>query len=131
MNKLNLTARLLSGLVALVAIGSGFGMMFNPDGLLEGLALTPEGVVGYSSLRGLIGGSQLAFGVVFAIAAIRARADAILVGAIYFGAVVLGRVMGLTIDGVDPFAIRATVFAGVLMLVSFTAFVLFKKAARV
>ena len=80
MDKVNATGRVLAAVAALVALASGAGLMFNPHGLLGGLALSPEGVVGLSSLRGLIGGSQLAIGFICGIAAWRGRADAILSG---------------------------------------------------
>ena len=115
-NKLSL-GRSLAGIAALAALGSGLAMMLNPHGLLSGLALTPEGSVGYSSLRGLIGGSQVAVGLVCIFAALRARADAVLVGALYFGAVLCGRLLGLAVDGADPFAVRASVFAGFFLLI--------------
>ena len=127
MNKLHILGRVLAGFVALFVLVSGLGMMFNPTGLLGGLALTPDGVVGYSSLRGLIGGSQVAFGIVFAYAAWRGRAEAIFLGVLYFGAVVVGRIIGLGVDGVEPFSIRATVFASVFLFISLGSFTLLRR----
>ena len=128
MGKVNIAGRVLAGLAALVSLGSGLGMMFSPDSLLDGLSVVPDGVVGYSSLRGLIGGSQVAFGIVFAIAAFRGRADYIVFGVFYFSAVLLGRVTGLALDGVDPFAIRASVFASVFLLICLGSFLLLKQS---
>ena len=129
MNKLHIFGRILAAIVALVALGSGIGMMFNPDGLLGGLSVTPDGTVGYSSLRALIGGSQIAMGVIATVAVFRGRADAILVVAVYFTAVLLGRLVGLALDGVDPFSVRASAFAAVFMLLSFSAYGLLSRPA--
>jgi hypothetical protein len=80
------------------------------EDLKEELALTPNGVAGLSNLRSLLGRAQVAFAILLAIAALKARTDILLTVGFYHATVFIGRVVSSALDGNDPFSIKATAF---------------------
>ena len=125
---MKIAARILAGVACLAVLWSGVVIMVNPTALLPGLALTPDGIAGLSNLRGLLGGAQVTFGILLAIGALKVRKEPVFVAAMYFGAVVIGRLLGLALDGYDEFSVRATVFAVVLFGICLSSFYLLRRS---
>ncbi|MEM7029845.1 MAG: DUF4345 family protein [Chloroflexota bacterium] len=125
---MKIAARILAGLVALAMLGNGLAYMFVPDVQLSSTMITPDNIVGLANVRANIGGPMAAFGVLLALAAIRARKEPILPFMIFAAFAIIARITGLVVDGFDPFAVRLIVFIGVLLALTATSYTLFRKS---
>ncbi len=99
-------ARLLILLAALFFLGTGIGIMFVPASMAEGLSISPEGILGLSNMRGLFGGAIVAIGISVLIAAVKAEIIHARPGVLFVIAVVIGRILGLVVDGYDATALK-------------------------
>ena len=112
-------AKVLPGLIALFFLLPGFLFTFNPDAGLGRLGVTPDTIAGYASIRSFIGGTFLGLAVLLIHGIMQNAAKPIRMVAIMLAMAVLGRLVGLGLDGIDstvigPFVIEI-VLVGVLL----------------
>lgn len=101
--------------LALPLLFAGAGIMFNPEAFLVRLAVSPEGVVGLSTVRSVAGGLLLTSGAMMAYGVLRRSTAPLVAVAVLMAIVSLGRVAGLTLDGVSPETVRPLVVELVLV----------------
>ena len=121
-------ARILIGVVALLMLGNGLVYMFNPDAQLGRTLITPDNIVGLANIRANIGAPMVTFGIFLAIAAIKARKDALLVFGVFAILAIIARVFGLVVDGFDPLSVRLIVGISVLLAISAASYVMLQKS---
>jgi hypothetical protein len=93
---------LVTLVVVLPLLGMGAAALLQPAWMLDTLDLSPDGVVGLSTVRADIGGLLLATGVVSGLALVRPTGTYGWVAAGLMGSLVLGRLVGLGLDGTHP-----------------------------
>ena len=122
-------ARLLAGLIALLFLFFGVRYMFAPAGLLETAGLVATSEVGLATVRALIGGSFLAFGILIVMHVVLHQNHGVLRMAILFLLLsIVGRVVSLVADGSSSEAIRNLIPVSGMMVVSIISLVLFLRA---
>lgn len=127
---MKLTARILLGLVALFMLANGLRLMFDPAGALPGLSTTANGVEGLSHIRALWGGALTAIGLSVAIAAVTQNIINARAAVLFTFMLVIGRVVGIIVDGTYDQAILFTAVPIVVFLLLLTAHKLLDKAAE-
>ena len=125
---MKLTARILLGLVALFMLANGLNIMLNPSGALGGLLVSTDSVEALSNVRALWGGAVTAIGFSVVIAAVTGDINNARPAVLFTFALVIGRVIGIVVDGTFD---RAIVYASVpivVFLILLTAHKLLDKA---
>lgn len=112
-------AKVLPGIIALFFLVAGLLFTFNPAATLERLQLTPESIAGLAAIRSFIGGTFLGMALLLVHGIVKNEGKPVRMVAILLGAAVLGRLVGLLVDGVDstvigPFVIEI-VLVGLLL----------------
>lgn len=109
-------------LATIMLSGLGIVSMFAPHRMLDNFALEPKGRAGLSTIRSVIGGMFLA-SVAFLVAAqITGEALGYLAVAMVMGAVALGRLIGIVMDGFDRAVMPPLIVELVIMAVLTAAF---------
>lgn len=121
-------ARGILALVSLFFLGTGLLIMFNPAAMVEGLAMTPDGIIGFSHMRGLFGGAVSAIGISVGIAAYKAEIIHARPGVLFVIAIVVGRLVGIVADGYDAAVIGYAAFPVVVFGLLLTAHKLLDKS---
>ena len=80
--------------------------MFAPRSMVDLLAVGPEGPAGLNTIRGFLGGLFVGSSIVLAAGLATGNATFFLAVATVMSAVVVGRLMGIAVDGFDPGATR-------------------------
>lgn len=116
---MQMTLKILVGLIALLTAFMGLNAMFNPADAAAQFAVTPEGIVGLSTLRGDLGGMFVTSTVLLALGLWRGQTAFFLAVAILMGLIAFGRLVGFTMDGVEqtvvvPFVLEL-IFVAVLV----------------
>ncbi len=114
-------ARVLLALVAAFLLITGLRLMFDPKGVMEGLLITSDSVVGLSHVRALFGGAITAIGVSVMIAAVTYQIGHARPAVFFMIAIVVGRVVGLILDGYDSTAATFILFPVVVLTLLFVA----------
>lgn len=109
----------LVGLSCLFLVGLGARTMFAPKSMLEILAVEPEGPTGLNTIRGFLGGLMIGSSIVLATGLATGNTTFFLAVATVMGVVVVGRLVGIAVDGFD----KKVVFPLVAELVMVTIFV--------
>jgi hypothetical protein len=114
------TVRILVGLVALLFLGLGLNLLFNPDAGAAQFALVPEGIRGLNSIRGDLGGLFVGAATLLGIGLVRREATWLLAVAVVIGAIALGRLVGFLLDGlagnsIAQFAVEVAIVAVLLV----------------
>ena len=122
------TARVLTGIVALMMVASGLLYMFNPDMVLSTTQVTPESLFGRANIRANMGGPMVTFGVFLALGAYWARKDALLPFIVFASLAVLARITGLIVDGFDQVAAGQIGFMVVLLAFVSAGYIMLRKA---
>ena len=110
----------LVGLSCLFLIGLGARTMFAPKSMVQILALRPEGPAGLNTMRGFLGGLFIGSSIVLATGLATGDTTFFLAVASVMGVVVVGRFVGIAVDGFD----KRVVFPLVAEVVMVTIFVL-------
>ena len=91
----------LVGLSCLFLVGLGARTMFAPKSMVEILAVEPEGPAGLNTIRGFLGGLFIGSSIVLATGLITGNTTFFLAVAMTMSVVVVGRWVGITVDGFD------------------------------
>ena len=91
----------LVGLSCLFLVGLGARTMFVPRSMFGILAVKPEGPAGLNTIRGFLGGLFIGSSIVLATGLITGNSTFFLAVAITMSVVVVGRWVGITVDGFD------------------------------
>ena len=122
-------ARALAAVIALLFIGFGLLFMFFPEGRLEASDLESSSVLGLATMRAIPGASFLAFGVLLVMHTVIGQQTGALRFAILFLVLsVLGRLVGLAVDGSSDEAVRNLVPVSLMLVVSIASLGLFQRA---
>ena len=97
------TARILTGIVAIMMVGSGLVYMFNPDAVLSTTQITFESLFGKANIRANMGGPMVTFGAFLAMGAYKARKEPLLPFMVFASLAILARIAGLAMDGYDSY----------------------------
>lgn len=122
-------AKILAGLIALLFLIFGIRYMFAPASMLEAAGLAATSEVGFATVRALIGGSFLAFGILIVMHVVLHENHGVLRMAILFLLLsIVGRIISLFVDGSSSEAIRNFVPVSVMFVVSIISLVLFLRS---
>ena len=91
----------LVGLSCLFLVGLGARTMFAPKSMVEILAVEPEGPAGLNTIRGFLGGLFIGSSIVLATGLVTGNTAFFLAVAMTMSVVVVGRWVGITVDGFD------------------------------
>jgi len=116
---MQMTLKIVIGLMALLMALMGLNAMFNPVAAAPQFGVTPEGIIGLSTLRGDVGGMFITTAVLLAVGLWRRQTAFFLAVAILMGLIAFGRLVGFAMDGVEqavvvPFVVEL-VFVAVLV----------------
>jgi ribonuclease Z len=109
--------RILTGLIGVLTLLIGLALLLAPARLTGRFAVLPEGVAGFSTVRGDLGGLFLGMAIFTLIGAIRASARWLAVPCAFLGFIVLGRTLNLLFDGRSAEGLRAVILEWVLIAV--------------
>ena len=122
-------AKGLAGIVALLFFVFGIRYMFFPAGLLESAGLEATGALGFATLRALIGGSFLTFGILIVMHVIVSENHGVMRMVILFLLLsIVGRIVSLVADGSDGGAIGNLIPVTLLLIGSIASLVLFLRS---
>ena len=91
----------LVGLSCLFLIGLGARTMFTPMSVLKILAIEPKGSAGLNTIRGFLGGLFIGSSIVLATGLVTGNTTYFLAVAMTMSIVVIGRWLGIIVDGFD------------------------------
>ena len=110
-------ARVLPGILGFLFLVAGLLFMLNPDATLARLQLTPNAIAGWAAIRSFIGGTLVGMAMLLVHGAVKSEAKPVLMVAILLVAAVIGRLVGLVLDGVDSTVIGPVVIEIVLVAI--------------
>ena len=110
-------ARVLPGILGFLFLVAGLLFMLNPDATLARLQLTPNAIAGWAAIRSFIGGTLVGMAMLLVHGAVKSEAKPVLMVAIWLAAAVIGRLVGLVLDGVDSTVIGPVVIEIVLVAI--------------
>ena len=111
----------LVGLSCLFLAGLGARSMFSPNSMIEILAVEPEGPAGLNTIRGFLGGLFIGSSVVLATGLATGNTTFFLAVAMVMGVVVVGRLVGIAIDGFDKKVLFPLVLELIMVMVFLAA----------
>ena len=109
----------LVGLSCLFLTGLGARTMFVPKSMFGILAVEPEGPAGLNTIRGFLGGLFIGSSIVLATGLATGNTTFFLAVVMVMGIVIIGRLVGIAVDGFD----KKVVFPLVVELVMVTIFI--------
>lgn len=119
-------ARLLAAVIAALFLIFGVLFMFSPEGRLAASDLEATSELGVTTVRALIGASFLAFGILLVMHTVIGKETGALRFAILFLLLsVIGRIVGLAVDGGSDAATRNLFPVGAMLVVSVLSLTLF------
>ena len=122
-------AKALSGLIALLFLFFGVRYMFAPAGMMESAGLVATSELGLATVRALIGGGLITFGILIVMHVVLHENHGVLRMAILFLLLSLvGRIVGIFVDGLSPDVIRNLVPVLGMLVVSIIALALFLRS---
>lgn len=95
------TTGVLIGVLCLPLLALGAKAMFTPMGMVEQLAVEPNGLLGLNTIRGDIGGYMIGIAIMMIVGLWSRNTAFFLATAIMMGAILMGRFTGLALDGFD------------------------------
>ena len=121
-------ARVLAGVIALLYLAFGVRFLFFPESALQTAGLDAGGLLGLANTRALLGGSFAAFGVLLIMhTVVHQQTGALRFAILHLLLTLVGRVVGLGVDGVDPLVLRNLIPVSVMIAVSVISLRLFLK----
>ncbi len=120
---MTLILQVLVGVVSVMMLGLGMASMFAPKMMLENFSVEPDGARGLNTIRGVIGGLFLGCVAMLLTGLATGATLWFLAVAIVLGAVVVGRLIGLVIDGFDTQLVPPIVLELVMVAVLLSAHV--------
>ena len=103
--------------------------MFAPAPLMESAGIEAVSALGFATVRALIGGGFLTFGILLVMHTVVNQETGSLRFAILFLLLsIIGRIVSLVADGADPESIRNIVPAAILLIGSIASLVMFLRS---
>ncbi|MCJ8309773.1 MAG: DUF4345 family protein [Rhizobiaceae bacterium] len=127
---MKLTARILLALVALFMLINGVRLMISPGSALAGLLVDATGAESLSNVRALWGGAITAIGISVVIAAVTGKIENARPAVLFTFMLVIGRVIGMAVDGMFDRAIIFTSVPVVVFLILLAAHTLLDSAQK-
>ena len=124
---MKLIARILLGLVAVFMLVNGVRLMLSPSGALAGLLVDASSAEGLSNVRALWGGAITAIGLSVVIAAVTCKIENARPAVLFTFMLIIGRVIGMAVDGMFDRAIIFTAVPVVVFLILLAAHKLLDK----
>ena len=123
------TARVLAGVIALLYLLFGIRYMFLPNGVMATAGIEAVNNLGMATVRGLIGGGFLAFGILLVMhTVVNQQTGALRFAILHLLLTIVGRIMSLIADGADPLALRNLVPVSIMLIVSIASLVMFLRS---
>lgn len=123
--------RAIAAVIAALFLFFGVRYMFIPTPLLESAGLQATTPLALATVRGLIGGSFLTFGVLLVMhTVIHSETGAFRFAILFLLLSVVGRLISLGADGVDPAAVRNIIPVTVMLVGSVAGLILMLRAER-
>ena len=98
---MKIALKIVVGVISLLLLFLGLGAVIEPSVSATQFGLTPNGIVGLSTLRSDIGGMFVTGGVLLALGLVRGQTLWFLAVALLMGFIALGRLVGFVVDGFD------------------------------
>ncbi len=96
--------------------------MFAPRSMVDTLAVGPEGPAGLNTMRGFLGGLFVGSSIVLATGLATGNTTFFLAVATVMSAVVVGRLIGIAVDGFDKKVVFPLVLEVVMVTIFFSAY---------
>lgn len=121
-------ARVLASVIALLYLLFGIRYMFLPDGVMATAGIEAVNNLGMATVRGLIGGGFLAFGILLVMhTVVNQQTGALRFAILHLLLTIVGRITSLVADGADPLALRNLIPVTAMLIVSIASLVMFLK----
>jgi len=112
----------LVGLSCLFLVGLGARTMFAPKSMFEILAVEPQGGAGLNTIRGFLGGLFIGSSIVLATGLVTGNTTFFLAVAMTMSVVVIGRCIGIAMDGFEKKVVSPLVAEIVMVAVFIVAY---------
>ncbi len=121
-------ARGLAGLIALLFLVFGFRFMFMPEAAMASAGLEAVNNLGLATIRALVGGSFLTFGVLLVVhTVVNQQTGALRFSIMFLLFSIIGRIISLFTDGTGSAAVRNLIPVSLMFIVSIASLVMFQK----
>lgn len=120
---MELTLQVLVGLATLMLTGLGVVSMFAPRRMLANFSIEPIGKAGLNTIRSVMGGLFLASVSLLVVGLATGQVLSFVAVAIILGAVALGRLVGIMMDGFDKSVMPPLVVELVIISILLSAYV--------
>ncbi len=114
---MKIALKIVVGVISLLLLFLGLGAMIEPSVTATQFGLTPNGIVGLSTLRSDLGGMFITGGVLLALGIVRGQTLWFLAVAMLMGLIALGRLVGFVVDGFDQRLLMPFIFELVFVVV--------------
>ncbi len=114
---MKIALKIVVGVISLLLLFLGLGAVIEPSVSATQFGLTPNGIVGLSTLRSDIGGMFVTGGVLLALGLVRGQTLWFLAVALLMGFIALGRLVGFVVDGFDQRLLMPFIFELVFVVV--------------
>ena len=114
---MKIALKIVVGVISLLLLFLGLGAVIEPSVSATQFGLTPNGIVGLSTLRSDIGGMFVTGGVLLALGLVRRQTLWFLAVALLMGFIALGRLVGFVVDGFDQRLLMPFIFELVFVVV--------------
>ncbi len=121
-------ARGLAGLIAVLFLVFGFRFMFLPEAAMASAGLEAVNNLGLATIRALVGGSFLAFGILLVMhTVVNQHTGALRFTIMFLLLSIIGRIISLFADGTGSAAVRNLIPVSLMFIVSIASLVMFQK----
>ena len=122
-------ARALAGIIALLYLVFGARYMFAPAGIIETAGFEVVNELGFATLRAIVGGSFLAFGILLVMhTVVNQETGALRFSILFLLLSIVGRIISMVTDGVVDGTVRNLVPVSLMFIVCIVSLVLFQKS---
>ncbi len=118
---MKIALKIVVGVISLLLLFLGLGAVIEPSVSATQFGLTPNGIVGLSTLRSDIGGMFVTGGVLLALGLVRGQTLWFLAVALLMGFIALGRLVGFVVEVFDKRLLMQFIFELVFVVVLFVA----------
>ncbi|MCZ6643726.1 MAG: DUF4345 family protein [Gammaproteobacteria bacterium] len=114
---MKIALKIVVGIIALLLFFLGLGAVIEPTVSATQFGLTPNDIVGLSTLRSDLGGMFITGGVLLVLGIVRGQTLWFLAVALLMGLIALGRLVGFAVDGFDQRLLMPFLFEIVFVVV--------------
>ena len=111
---MNKVIKILIGFACIPLLVLGATAMFDPTGMIEQLAIDPQGLHGLNTIRGDIGGYMIGIAFMMIAGLWTKNTGFFIATAIIMSTILLGRFIGLAIDGFEASVVPPIIVEGVI-----------------